>query len=232
MVTPMHLGKLLITIGCGCLLWGCSTDVADDLPPAPTISVIAPAYLVQPGDQLDVKFYFNPELNEQPYVMPDGKAAMQFAVVDAGGKTLDQIRGELTDEYSKQLLPNKLALAVALKTPAQWHIAVVGEVTHPGNFTDTGPPLTLAQAIAHAGGVTDNADANKVVLLRRYNGEDKAYLMNFRKATNGEIPQADVQLTSNDVVFVPKSGIANIYKGYNLYFKQFIPQTLGIGFSP
>ena len=40
-------------------------------------------YKVQVGDQLDIKFFFNPELNESIPVRPDGRIALQLV-----GRTL------------------------------------------------------------------------------------------------------------------------------------------------
>ena len=36
------------------------------------------AYVLQPGDNLDIKFYYNPELNENVTIRPDGKISLQI----------------------------------------------------------------------------------------------------------------------------------------------------------
>ena len=35
-------------------------------------------YVIQPGDELDIKFFYNPELNESVIVRPDGKISLQL----------------------------------------------------------------------------------------------------------------------------------------------------------
>jgi hypothetical protein len=39
-----------------------------------------------------------------------------------------------------------------------------------------------------------------------------------------------VQLAANDVIFVPKTGVADVYTGYQQYFTQFMPDFLGYQF--
>ena len=54
-------------------------------------------YRIQPGDQLDIKFFYNPELNEQIIVRPDGKISLQLVTElmarPAHGATEESIRG-------------------------------------------------------------------------------------------------------------------------------------------
>jgi protein involved in polysaccharide export with SLBB domain len=60
----------------------------------------------------------------------------------------------------------------------------------------------------------------KVVLVRRTDdNQKKAYLMNYDAAARGEKPSDDIQLANYDVLFVPKTGVADVYTAYNQYFK-------------
>lgn len=53
-----------------------------------------------PGDVLDIKFFFNPELNETQTVGPDGKIALQLIdEVMVQGKTRAELRRELIQLY-------------------------------------------------------------------------------------------------------------------------------------
>ncbi|WP_447968797.1 polysaccharide biosynthesis/export family protein [Nitrospira sp. M1] len=68
-------------------------------------------YQIQVGDQLDIKFFFNPELNESVLVRPDGRIALQlvgeFPVV---GHTVKELREILMKNYSKQLKNPEVAV--------------------------------------------------------------------------------------------------------------------------
>ena len=50
-------------------------------------------------------------------------------------------------------------------------------------------------------------------------------------AARGEKPSDDVQLANYDVLFVPKTGVADVYTAYNQYFKQFLPSNIGLNFG-
>jgi protein involved in polysaccharide export with SLBB domain len=221
-------GAVVLAVAGMLLLQGC-TDVPK-LPPAPVVAPPSVAYLVEPGDTLDVKFLYNPELNDQPTVQPDGRISMLFAHdLPVAGKTVEQVRQEINEAYAKELA--KPGVSVALKGAAAWRITVGGEVAQPNTFSNTGPTPTLTQIITRAGGIKDTGDGTKIVLLRRVNGKPIGYIMNFNDVSRGKLPDLDVELASYDAIYVPKTGIADVYTAYNQYFKQFLPDNLGIAYQ-
>lgn len=68
-------------------------------------------YQIQVGDQLDIKFFFNPELNETVLVRPDGRIALQLVgEMTVVGHTVEQIRAILIKTYSGQLKNPEVAV--------------------------------------------------------------------------------------------------------------------------
>ncbi|GJL63936.1 MAG: hypothetical protein NPIRA04_25900 [Nitrospirales bacterium] len=68
-------------------------------------------YQVQVGDQLDFKFFFNPELNESVEVRPDGRIALQLVgEISIVGYTVAQIREVLIEKYAGQLKNPEVAV--------------------------------------------------------------------------------------------------------------------------
>ena len=68
-------------------------------------------YQIQVGDQLDIKFFFNPELNETVLVRPDGRIALQLVgELTVVGNTVEQIRTILIKTYSRQLKNPEVAV--------------------------------------------------------------------------------------------------------------------------
>ena len=68
-------------------------------------------YQIQVGDQLDIKFFFNPELNETVLVRPDGRIALQLiGELPVVGNTVEQIRTILMKNYSGQLKNPEVAV--------------------------------------------------------------------------------------------------------------------------
>ncbi len=197
-------------------------------PPPPTIP---PRYVLQPGDQLEVKFLFNPELNEQVTVQPDGRFTLPMAPdTEAAGRTLEAVTRDLNTAYARELRDPRVV--VQLKNALPSRVYVGGEVVAPGEYINVGPPLTFAQAIARAGGLKNSANQEKIIIVRRGpDGKATPYGVNFVKAAGGE-GDADVVLAPYDHVFVPRTGVANVYLAYQQYFQQFLPSSLGIAIQP
>ncbi len=64
-------------------------------------------YRIQVGDQLAIKFLFSPELNEEVWVRPDGRIALQLVgEIQVAGQTVQHVRETLIDSYSKQHMKN------------------------------------------------------------------------------------------------------------------------------
>ncbi len=101
------------------------------------------------------------------------------------------------------------------------NVYVFGEVNKPGAF-DVGSVKTLLNAIAQAGGPTENAVTDSVMLVRNRGidaGEPiKISLDSFVDKTDFS---KNVVLAKNDIIFVPRRGIA----GLNYYLRMINPFT-------
>jgi polysaccharide export outer membrane protein len=208
----------------------CSTDVAENLQPAPSAPPMQQVYLIQPGDSLDVKFVKNPELNEQPTVQPDGRISMLYAQnVLVGGRSMEDVQADLNAAYSKEL--KDPGISVNVKGPIFWHVYIGGQVAKPTDYTASGPTPSLSAAISYAGGILDTGDPKKIVLTRLMPDHTrKAYILDYLSAAQGKTPAGDIQLAAYDAIYIPKTGVADVYTAYNQYFKQFLP-SYGIGYS-
>ena len=221
------------------LLTGClSTPPKTGLPPAPkgvapelTRAETLPAYRMQIGDVIDVKLQMNPELNDQVTVRPDGKISTTLVDdVMAYGRSTREVAKDLEDLYGKQLLNPQISLLVRSFAPSR--VYVTGEVTAPGEFINVGPNLTLVQAIARAGGLKNTAQPHNIVILRRGAGENPvAYAADYGSAIAGNDAASDVRLAPYDVVYVPRSGIADVSLHFEQYVRQFVPISSGLNYQ-
>jgi polysaccharide export outer membrane protein len=212
------------------LLCGCADDAPDPLP-APRAQMQARPYRVQVGDVLGIRLYLAPDLDEDVTVRPDGRVTTTLAQsVPAAGRTPDDIAADLRAVYAKELKDPELTVAV--KTPSPARVFVTGEVIYPGEQDSVGPPLTLLQAVAKAGGLRPTGDQSNVFILRHGEG-DKAVVLptNYHGAAIGKDPAADITLAPFDVVYVPKSGISRIYLWFNQHFQQFVPVNWGFSYN-
>ncbi len=151
------------------------------------------AYLLGPGDRLELKLFDAPELSGPLDVLNDGTASVPLiGSVRLTGLSISQASGWLTKLYGRQLLRPQLLLKVV--TPRPIKVALVGEVERPGLYslttsetaqTEGGPGSaisglpTVVDAIQKAGGITLNANLRDVTLQRRLPGDPPR----FKQAT-------------------------------------------------
>jgi polysaccharide export outer membrane protein len=188
-------------------------------------------YQLQVGDQFDVRFAGNPELNESITVQPDGRFSLLFARdIQGAGRTTAEIADELGTIYQKELVDPRVTVILRATIPNKVYVG--GEVNLPGEYLSVGPPLTVVQAIARAGGLKNSANPDQLILARRNgNGAPKLYSISFNNATTGVAPEEDIPLQPYDSIFVPRTRVANAYLAYQQYFQQFIPSSFNYGIT-
>lgn len=164
-------------------------------------------YVIQPGDTLSIKFFFNPELNEENLIVrPDGRISLQLIhEVVAANLTAPELTALLAEKYKGQLKNPEIAVIVrSIREP--YRIYVDGQVGQPGEFEIVGS-LSVLQAIARAGGMKeDTAKKGDIKVIRR--GPDgRAFVINIdlNKVLNGGDLSQDIRLHPYDIVYVPRS---------------------------
>ncbi|MCT0217060.1 polysaccharide export protein [Synechococcus sp. CS-1330] len=145
------------------------------------------AYVLGPGDGLQLRFFGATELSGPVEVLSDGNVSLPLlGPVRLTGLTLPQANQWLELIYKKQLLRPELQLSLVRPRPLR--VALVGEVERPGLYTLTSSELsqteakvsisglpTLVDAIQKAGGITPMANLREVTLQRRLPGEPLRY---------------------------------------------------------
>jgi protein involved in polysaccharide export with SLBB domain len=187
------------------------------------------SYVIQPNDELNVTFYLNPEFNQDVTVRPDGKVAMQLVGnLPAAGHSPQQLAQEVDQAYSSELR-NPGATVVVKNMPSR-QVFVDGQVTKPGMFP-LEPGMTALQAVAEAGGRTEKA-ANEAVLIRRDAcGVPTGTPINIKDSEKGGGSE-DVALQSRDIVVVPQSHIANMNQWMEQYIRNMLPIQPYLSLSP
>jgi polysaccharide export outer membrane protein len=203
--------------------------LADDssFPTGEMPSYPLPEYRIQPGDQLDIKFFYNPEFNELLIpVRPDGRISLQLVgEVTAAGQTPLELTKTLEEKYSVEL--KKPQVAVIVRSFGTQAIFVDGEVNGP-KLVNLIASMTTLQAVSQAGGFKDTARPWEVVVIRR--GPDHKPIIqtvDLKKAIDGTDMAQDIFLRPFDIVYIPKSPIANA----NLWVRQYIRGMIPISFG-
>ena len=211
-------------------LIGCGGNNASPLPAGnpPVYKEVMEDYYLQPGDNLDVKFFYNPELNENVTIRPDGRISLQLIdEIQAAGLTPSELDEILTKEYSTQL--KESIISVILREFGGQRIYVGGEVNSPQVLNVVGKVNAL-QAIFDAGGLRDDAKLSSVIIVSRgFDNRPIARKVNLKKALKGELPEDDYLLKPYDMVYVPKTMLAKADQ-FITHIYKFIPPRVGLGF--
>jgi len=188
-------------------------------------------FYLQPGDVIDIKFYYNPDLNETVTIRPDGKISLQLiGEIDAADKTPSIVNEVIIEKYKKFL--KKPEVVVIVKGFGGHKVYVGGEVMSPGVMPCDGTTTAL-QAILTAGGFRETAQPRSVILISK-GPENKPV---FRKldlkadVLLGKAMGRDVLLKPFDILYVPKTAIAKLNKFVEQYITKMIPGTLSAGFA-
>jgi protein involved in polysaccharide export with SLBB domain len=178
-------------------------------------------YVIHPGDQLDIKFFYNPELNESVVVRPDGKISLQLIdEIHASGLQPSELDQKLTDLYSNEL--KKPVLTVIVRSFTGQRVYVGGEVNRQGLIT-LQPGLTALQAVFQSGGFMETAQPAETLIIRK--GPDAKPIplrIDLSEVMAASDPNADFMLQPDDIVYVPKSAIARA----NKFVRQYIEELL------
>ena len=178
------------------------------------------SYVIAPGNLLGIKFFNTPDLNEEVAVRPDGKISLQLIHdVMAAGLTPLQLSKQLKKAYGSQL--RKPEIAVIVRSLAS-QVYVDGEVKQPG-MLDLEGPTTVMQSIASAGGFTDRAKLKEVIVIRRRPSETVVIIANLDDVIRGKDTRQDINLLPSDIVYVPRTPIANVNVWVDQYIRRNIP---------
>jgi len=179
---------------------------ADSAPSVAATTGTAPApatpdnYVIGPSDVLNVTVWKEPTLSGSVLVRLDGKISLPLiGDVTAAGMTPLQLADQITIKLKKYIQePN---VSVVLTQSNSKKVYLLGEVSKKGPI-DWAPGMTLLQAIANAGGLTDFANKGKIYILRVEDGNQQKIPVRYKEALKGD-SEANVVLKSGDTIVVP-----------------------------
>ncbi len=188
----MILGALLALVP-ACASQGHYVWVGD-LPP----SQGSDAYVISAGDLLNVRVFNQENLSTHARVRTDGKIAVPLlGDVAVAGRTPSDVTGELQKRFKQYVVSPEVTITVEEIQPTA--VSVLGEVSHPGNYTLAGSAGVLA-ALAAAGGLTEYASRSGIYVVRHSPPQDVRFT--FASLTDAESRAATFRLRPGDVVVV------------------------------
>lgn len=195
-----------------------------------TWSDYEPPYRFYPGDEIEVTVPSAPELNRAVQVQPDGRITLPLiAPVMAADRTVTELQDALSAAYASQLLRPEVVLGVKSTTPLK--VFVLGEVATPGVYDMPGDINSL-QAVAQAGGFKTTANRREVVIIRRGpQGSGMARTANLLRGLKDPANTDLVPLRRFDIVYVPRSGVAEAGLFIQQYFRDLSPIQFGFNYA-
>jgi polysaccharide export outer membrane protein len=165
-------------------------------------------------------------------VRHDGRVTFPLVgEVLAMGKTLAELSMEVEAKYDR-VFSKGISLALNLNSSSEGKIAVLGEVRNPGRYTIV-TPVSPFFALAMAGGALySGAKSQVVVVKRRPDGRVDWHVVNL-DIDSGRPLGPEIALAPQDMLLVPRSGVANL----NLFVEQYlrrmtpVPSNLGFGYN-
>jgi len=183
-----------------------------------------PRYELSKSDIFDLTFPLTPEFNQTVTVQPDGYITLNgLGDLHVAGKTIPEVRELVQTAYAKIL--HDPIINIVLRDFQKAYFIVGGEISHPGKF-ELRNDVTVTEAVALAGGFTEDSKHSQVLLFRRVSADwVEVKTLDVKKMfASGNLAE-DSHLQPGDMVFVPKSRYGKI--------KKFIPYpSLGMFMSP
>jgi polysaccharide biosynthesis/export protein len=167
----------------------------------PTSMVNSNDIVLREADTVKVSFPGAEKLDAAEVIRRDGKITLPIiGEITAAGKTPIDLKKELTELYSKELVSSKDISVVVISS--SFTVYVNGAVMNPGKVTSN-HQLTVLQAIMEAGGFDyKTAKLNAIKVIRTENGKTQNYTVNLEGVMKGG-PVDIFYLQPSDIIFVP-----------------------------
>jgi len=220
-------------LGIAALVLGCSNPVAH-IPELTAEQLVArplqqkpyeQTYKMVPYDTITVRFPYHPEQDPKApiSIRPDGQISLDLVgSIQAAGRTPDQVAKEIAAKTSNRLRNPEVVVTVTQFAPRR--IYVGGQVKQPGIVQFQGE-ITPIQAIFERGGFTTEAQMDSVILIRNAGGPEPIIgRINVNDGLESGQPEK-ISLVTNDVLYVPMSGIGRA----DLWVKQHLNDIMPTG---
>jgi len=161
-----------------------------------------PDYLVSPHDVIRISVLGEEDLSITARVSEHGSISFPLlGEVRAAGYTPLQVERRLEELLEKDFL---VSPSVNISILEYSTISVLGQVKKPGAYEIKGK-MTISQAIALAGGLTQIASPNGTKVIRKTAGEEKVIPVSLNDILKDGDLSGDITLRPGDLVVIPES---------------------------
>ncbi len=167
----------------------------------------SPEYRLGPGETIQVFVWRNPELSITVPIRPDGRFSMPLIEdLTAAGKTPSELSRDIEAQlaaYVQDPIVQVIAQVDGPGDPRQ-QIKVLGQATNPTSLSYR-RGITALDVIIAVGGLTEFADGNSAVLVRKEGVEKVSYRLRLDDLVRKGDIAADRPLAPGDTIIIPET---------------------------
>lgn len=163
-------------------------------------------YIIGPGDSLDIFVRNNPNLSTTVPVRPDGRVSIPLVQsMVAGGKTPDELAGDLQKELSQYIRTPLVTVIVKSFVGAySQQVRVVGQAATP-KAVSYRSGMTVLDVMIDVGGLTKFAAGNSAKIVRHLPGDKEQTIpVRLGELMDGAI-KYNVVMRPGDILIIPQS---------------------------
>jgi len=180
-------------------------------------------YRIGDQDLLEISVFQIEDLNRTVRVNSSGQLSLPLiGTVSAGGLTVSELEALLASKLAENYLQDP-QVSVFVKEFSSQRLTVEGAIGGPGIYPLKGR-TTLLQALATAGGVTDLANLQGIVIFRKVEGKKMAAVFDLQAIRGGNAE--DPEVYGDDVIVVdisgPRSAMRRFLEAFS-FFNVFRP---------
>lgn len=157
------------------------------------------------GDVVGINVWDQRELNADVTIRPDGTITMPLVGdVKAAGQTPSALKEKIKTQLANFLkMGAGNEVTVAVRAWKSYRFTIEGEVTKAGVFSSD-QYVTVAEAIAMAGGISRFARRDEIRLLRRdAKGGTRQIPLDFDALASGQHSDMNIYVLPGDLIYVP-----------------------------
>ncbi len=174
-------------------------------PPTAEQAQAQAAYIIGPGDSLQVFVWREQGLSTTIPVRPDGKITTPLVEdMVAVGKTPSQLGRDMEKVLSKYIKSPQVNILVSQPMSTFSQVQVIGQVTRPQSMAYR-EGMKVLDAVLAAGGLAPFASGNRAKLIRKTNGKQQETKVKLADLLDKGDLRQNLELRPGDVIVVPES---------------------------
>ena len=159
-------------------------------------------YIIGAEDVLEIMVWRNEMLSRPRIVVrPDGRISLPLiGDIQAAGLTPNQLKDYIEKRLKDyQELPTVTVIVSEINS---YYIYILGEVRSPGRY-QLKSNISVLQAVTLAGGFTNWASPNSMVVLRRSGEKEEKIRVRYKKIISGSRPEENILMKPGDTIIIP-----------------------------